>query len=85
MILQNGIGGSVFGGADIPGFVGVPSQEMWVRMYQAGMYYPFFRAHCDVINTKREPWIQTERVQDVIRDAINRRYDMIHYIYTTFF
>jgi len=59
MILQNGIGGNIFGGADIPGFVGIPSQEMWVRMYQAGMYFPFFRAHCDVFFTHREPWLQT--------------------------
>ena len=33
MIMQNGLGGNVFGGADIPGFIGEPSQEMWVRMY----------------------------------------------------
>jgi len=85
MIMQNGVGGNIFGGADIPGFIGSPSQEMWVRMYQAGMYYPFFRAHCDINNVDREPWIQTQRVQDVIRDAINRRYDMIHYLYTTFY
>lgn len=84
MIMQNGIGGNIFGGADLPGFIGQPSQEMWVRMYQAGMYMPFFRAHCDINNVDREPWIQTQRVQNVIRDAINRRYDMIHYLYTTF-
>ena len=85
MIMQNGLGGNIFGGADIPGFIGDPSQEMWVRMYQAGMYYPFFRAHCDINNVNREPWIQTQRVQAVIRDAINRRYDMIHYLYSTFY
>ena len=85
MIMQNGIGGNIFGGADIPGFIGQPSQEMWVRMYQTGMYFPFFRAHCDINNTDREPWSQTQRVQKVIRDAINRRYDMIHYLYTVFY
>lgn len=83
--MQNGLGGNIFGGADIPGFIGSPSQEMWVRMYQAGMYYPFMRAHCDINSVDREPWIQTQRVQGVIRDAINRRYDMIHYLYTTFY
>ena len=62
MILDNGISGHIFGGADLPGFIGVPSEEMWVRMYQAGMYFPFFRAHCDVHNVEREPWIQSERV-----------------------
>ena len=31
----------------------------------------------------REPWLQTSRVRQAIRDAINRRYDLIHYIYST--
>mmetsp|Transcript_8352 Transcript_8352/g.10176 ORF Transcript_8352/g.10176 Transcript_8352/m.10176 type:complete len:85 (-) Transcript_8352:23-277(-) len=33
MIMLNGIGGNVMGGADVPGFIGDPSQEMWVRLY----------------------------------------------------
>ena len=62
----------------------MPTDEIYVRFYQAGMYFPFFRAHADIYNQEREPWIQTQRVQRAIRDAINRRYDMIHYLYTTF-
>ena len=84
MVIQNGLGGMIFGGADIPGFLGDPSLEMWIRGYQMGMYMPVFRAHSDISQVDREPWKQTKRVQDVIRDAINRRYDMIHYLYTTF-
>lgn len=42
------------------------------------------RAHTDIWNPDREPWIQTQRVQNAIRDSLNRRYDMIHYLYTTF-
>jgi len=85
MIMQNGLGGNIFGGADVPGFIGSPTQEVWVRMYQTGMWFPFFRAHCDINNVDREPWLQTQRVQRVIRDAINRRYDMIHYLYSIFY
>ena len=44
---------------------------------------PFFRAHCDINNQDRDPWDRSERVQAVIRDAINKRYDLMHYIYTT--
>ena len=57
---------------------------MWVMFYQMGMYYPFFRAHTHIDFPNREPWMQTQRVQEAIRDSINRRYDLIHYIYTTF-
>lgn len=32
----------------------------------------------------REPWMQTSRVREAIRNAINQRYDLIHYLYTTF-
>lgn len=84
-VMQNGLGGVLLGGADIPGFFGNPSEEIWVRFYQTGMYYPFMRAHCDIFNTDREPWLQTQRVQNAIRDSINRRYDMIHYIYSNFY
>ena len=85
MIMQNGLGGNIFGGADIPGFVGTPSEEIWIRFYQLGMYYPFFRAHCAIETRDREPWSQSERVQTIIRDSINKRYDMIHYLYTSFY
>ena len=33
MIMQNGLGGNIFGGADVPGFIGVPTDEIWVRFY----------------------------------------------------
>ena len=56
--------------------------------YQVGMYYPFFRAHSQDVNLPypkrdREPWNQPSRVREAIRDAVNRRYDLIHYIYST--
>ena len=85
MIMSLGLSGHPFGGADVPGFYGVPSQELWVMFYQMGAYYPFFRAHTHLENPDREPWLQTQRVQTSIRATLNRRYDMIHYLYTTFF
>lgn len=57
---------------------------MWIMFMQMGMYYPFMRAHTGDIYPNREPWLQTQRVQTVIKDVLNRRYDLIHYIYTTF-
>lgn len=32
----------------------------------------------------REPWLQSERVQNVVRDAIHQRYKNSHYHYTLF-
>ena len=62
MILQNGLGGQLFGGADIPGFIGTPQEDLWVMFYQLGTYYPFMRAHSTIDNQNREPWLQSERV-----------------------
>ena len=73
-----------FGGADIPGYAGVPSQNLFVAFYQLGVFYPFFRAHCEINNTRREPWLQNPTTQEVIRESVFLRYSLIHYIYTTF-
>ena len=56
--------------------------------YQVGMWYPFMRAHSQDVSLPfplkdREPWMQSSRVQEAIRDSVNRRYDLIHYIYST--
>lgn len=86
IILSIGLSGHPFGGADVPGFTGaLPTDEVYIMFYQLGMYYPFFRAHADITFTDREPWNRTPRVQAVIHDALDRRYNLIHYIYTTFY
>jgi len=36
-------------------------------------------------NPDREPYTQSKRVQDAIRDAINMRYSLSHYLYTLFY
>ena len=54
-------------------------------MYQLGVFYPFFRAHNEINYQEREPWLQPERIQEVISDAISLRYDLIHYIYGMFY
>ena len=54
-------------------------------MYQLGVFYPFFRAHNEINYQFREPWLQNQRIQSVVRGAIELRYELIHYIYTTFY
>lgn len=83
-LLSTGVSGMFFGGSDIPGYQGVPSQDLYIQFYQLGMFYPFFRAHCSIDNTDREPWLQSQRVKDAIRESIFLRYNLIHYIYTAF-
>lgn len=35
--------------------------------------------------SRREPWLQSERIQKVIRQSIAQRYAQIHYLYTSFY
>lgn len=84
MIMSLGLSGVPFGGSDVPGFYGMPSEDLWVMFYQLGAFYPFFRAHTHEHNPDREPWMQSQRVQTSIRATLNQRYDLIRYLYTTF-
>ena len=84
MILVNAICGFSFGGADVPGFSGNVTDDLYIKFYQLGAWYPFFRAHSHNDFTNREPWKQSNRVQNAIKDSLNQRYDFIHYIYTAF-
>lgn len=85
MLLQLGVSGHPFGGADVPGFYGDVTDDLYVQFYQLGAWYPFFRAHSHINYQNREPWFQSQRVQQAIRASINQRYDFIHYIYHAFY
>ena len=57
MLLQLALSGQSFGGADVPGFHGEPTDDLFVMFYQAGAWFPFFRAHSHLDNQNREPWL----------------------------
>ena len=84
-ILSLGISGIPFVGADIPNFIGVPEDDLWVQAYQYGQFLPFFRAYSDKSSEIREPWLQSPRVQRTTLASIHSRYAMIHYLYNLFF
>lgn len=43
------------------------------------------RAHSTIDVKVREPYMQSPKVMNVVREAVNLRYDIIHYLYTHFF
>lgn len=55
-LLAIGLSGFAFGGADIPGFYGRPSNDLFIMFYQLGTFFPFMRAHCYLDSVSREPW-----------------------------
>lgn len=84
MVLSNNIVGYPFIGADIAGFSGDPEEELVVRWYQAGVWYPFFRAHAHIDSKRREPYLFKEPIKSIIRDVIQLRYKLLPTLYTLF-
>lgn len=84
MILTNGIAGYPFIGADVPGYFGNPSDELLARWYQAGAFYPFFRAHAHIDTRRREPYVIEEPYRSVMANAIRLRYQLLPAWYTAF-
>ena len=85
MILSMSVAGLPFTGADVPGFAGNPTPELFRKFYQLGAFYPFFRGHGHIDYHQREPYAQSSNVQNVIKASIRLRYSLIDYIYTTFY
>ncbi|KAI5968021.1 ROT2 [Candida margitis] len=85
MVLTSNIVGMPFAGADVGGFFGNPSKELLTRWYQAGIWYPFFRAHAHIDSRRREPYLIGDPYTSYIRDAIRLRYKLLPVFYTSFY
>lgn len=84
MVLNNGISGYPFAGADVGGFFHDPGTELLTRWYQAGIWYPFFRAHAHIDTRRREPYLVSKPHRDFIAQAIRLRYQLLPAWYTAF-
>ncbi|KMU74661.1 neutral alpha-glucosidase AB [Coccidioides immitis RMSCC 3703] len=84
MVLNNGIAGFPFAGADVGGFFGNPSKELLTRWYQTGIFYPFFRAHAHIDTRRREPYLSGEPYTSIITQALRLRYQLLPAWYTAF-
>lgn len=85
MCLTEALAGVSFCGADVGGFGGIPSDELYQRWYQAGAWLPFYRGHSAIDVPRREPYLYSTTIQDRIRTAIQQRYTHLPAWYTQFF
>ncbi len=79
--LNLGLSGFTFWSQDIGGFVGVPSEELYIRWTQLAMFQSHSRFHGNPPQYK-EPWNFEDETQGVVRDFLNLRYRLIPYLYT---
>lgn len=84
MLCNLGLSGVAFVGADIGGFAGNATAELFARWMQAGMLYPLMRAHSALSTARHEPWVFGERVEEICRTYLNLRYQLLPYLYTLF-
>lgn len=78
------ISGISFCGTDIGGFIGDPDGELFVRYIQMAIFHPFFRGHSSSDQGDKEPWAFGEAYESLIKKAIELRYQLLPYIYSTF-
>jgi alpha-glucosidase len=84
LVSSLGITGVAFAGYDAGGFVGEANTKLFARWMSIAALSPFFRGH-SMINTRdAEPWSFGEEVEQIVRNSIKFRYQLMPYIYSLF-
>ncbi|MBD2169185.1 glycoside hydrolase family 31 protein [Calothrix membranacea FACHB-236] len=84
MLCNMGLSGVGFVGCDIGGFAGNATAELFARWMQVGMLYPLMRGHSAMSTARHEPWVFGDRTENICREYINLRYQLLPYIYNLF-
>ncbi len=82
MLLNLGISGYSFVGADIGGFIGSPTPELLTRWMEVGAFNTIYRNHTAKGSTAQEPWVHGSEHEAIRRRYIEARYRLLPYIYT---
>jgi len=83
-LLNLGVSGYAFVGADVGGFSGCPDPDLLAEWTELAAYQPFFRNHSERGTCRREPWANGTAQEARIRTAIEGRYRLLPYLYTLF-
>jgi alpha-glucosidase len=81
-LLNLGLSGIAFTGADIGGFFGDCGPELLARWMQLGCLYPLARINTARDFVEQEPWTWGEQIEAVCRRALELRYRLLPYLYT---
>lgn len=84
MLTNLSVSGVPFVGADVGGFMGSPSAELYARWLQAAALTPYFRTHSNDVSAPREPWAFGADYERINRATIELRYRLLPYLYTLF-
>lgn len=81
MLLNLGLSGFAYSGADVGGYIGAPSPELLTRWIELGAFMPVFRDHFGKGDVRKEPWVDGPRHTAIRRHFIEERYRLLPYVY----
>jgi len=81
MVLNLGISGIPFVGADAGGFNGSPSSELLTRWTEVAAFTPFFRNHSGIDTLPHELWVNGPEQEAIRRRYVETRYKLLPYFY----
>lgn len=85
MLINIGLSGQPFAGADVGGFEGDCHEELFIRWIEAATFTPFLRVHSAISTKDQEPWSFGKRCEDISRKYIKMRYEILPYLYDLFY
>ncbi|EKE42573.1 hypothetical protein ENUP19_0018G0053 [Entamoeba nuttalli] len=85
MTLNLNLVGILQSGGDVGGFFHDTEEELLIRWYQVGTFYPFFRAHAHLETKRREPYLFEGESKRRMKEAIEMKYLLIDYWYKEYF
>jgi alpha-glucosidase len=81
MLLNLGLSGFAYSGADVGGFIGAPSPELMTKWIEIAAFMPIFRAHSEKGTPHKELWVDGPTQLGIRRQFIEQRYRLMPYLY----
>lgn len=79
-MLNLGMTGFAYSGADVGGFIGSPSPDLLTKWTEVAAFTPIFRVHSVKGAPRREPWVDGPLHTGIRRRFIEERYRLMPYI-----
>jgi len=81
-LINLGLSGFAYSGADVGGFTGGPSPELMTRWFEIAAFTPVFRDHSTKGAPRAEPWVDGPEQLAIRKRYVEERYRLMPYIYS---
>ena len=82
MLVNLGLSGFAFAGADVGGFSGSPSPELLTKWLEVAAFEPIDRDHSNKKGREQEVWVDGPEQEAIRRHFIETRYRLMPYLYS---